>query len=61
MLLLAYYPGVRPGEIFALKPCHLNRGKKVWVYHVPPDANKTEHHDQDRKVFIGPRAQKILR
>lgn len=61
MLLFAYYTGARPGEICALKPCHLNREKKVWVYHVPPDANKTEHHEQDRKVFIGPRAQKILR
>jgi integrase len=44
----------------ALKPHHLERGDKVWVYRVPAEANKTEHHDQERTIFIGPRAQKIL-
>jgi len=60
MLLFAYRTGARPGEVCALKPCHLDRTGKVWVYHVPPDANKTEHHDQERKVYIGRRAKKIL-
>ena len=60
MILFAYRTGARPGEVCALKPCHLDRTGKVWVYHVPPDANKTEHHDQERKVYIGPRAKKIL-
>jgi len=60
MLLFAYRTGARPGEVCALKPCHLERVGKVWVYRVPPDANKTEHHDQERKVYIGPRAKRIL-
>ncbi|MGH7169636.1 MAG: tyrosine-type recombinase/integrase [Gemmataceae bacterium] len=60
MLLFAYRTGARPGEVCALKPCHLDRTGKVWVYNVPPDANKTEHHDQERKVYIGPKAKKIL-
>jgi integrase len=60
MLLFAYRTGARPGEVCALKPCHLDRTGKVWVYHVPPEANKTEHHDQERKIYIGPRAQKVL-
>jgi integrase len=61
MLLFAYRTGARPGEVCALKPCHLDRTGKVWVYQVPPDANKTEHHDQERMVYIGPQAQKILK
>jgi integrase len=60
MLLFGYRTGARPGEICALKSCHLNRTGKVWVYQVPPDANKTEHHEQERKVYVGPRARKIL-
>ena len=60
MLLFTYHTGARPGEVCALKPCHLDRTGKVWVYHVPPDANKTEHHDQERKAYIGPKARKIL-
>ncbi|MHB1422839.1 MAG: tyrosine-type recombinase/integrase [Gemmataceae bacterium] len=60
MLLFAYRTGARPGEVCALKPCHLDRTGKVWIYRVPPDANKTEHHDQERKVYVGPRARKIL-
>lgn len=60
MLLFAYRTGARPAEVCALKPCHLDRTGKVWLYRVPPDANKTEHHDQERKVYVGPRARKIL-
>jgi integrase len=60
MILFTYHTGARPGEVCALKPCYLDQTGKVWVYHVPPDANKTEHHDQERKVYIGPRAQRVL-
>ena len=60
MLLFAYRTGARPGEVGALKPSHIDRTGKLWVYHVPPEANKTEHHDQERKVYVGPRARKIL-
>jgi len=60
MILFGFYTGARPGEICALKPRYLDRQKKVWVYQVPAEANKTSHHDHDRKVYVGPRAQKIL-
>ena len=61
MLRVAYWTGARPGEVCALKPCYLDTSGKVWVYRVPAEANKTDHHDQERKIFIGPRAQKVLR
>jgi integrase len=60
MVLYAYRTGARPGEVCAMKPCHIDRKGKVWVYAVPPEANKTDHHDQERNVYIGPRAQKTL-
>ncbi len=50
--------GMRPGEVCTLRPCDLDRSEEVWVYR--PATHKTEHHGQDRVVFIGPRAQAIL-
>lgn len=51
--------GARPGEVCSLRPCDLDRSGEVWVY--SPDAHKTEHHEKDRDVFIGPQAQAVLR
>ncbi|MFC1758855.1 recombinase XerD [Planctomycetota bacterium] len=50
--------GARPGEVCAIRPCDVDRSGEVWVF-VPP-SHKTEHHDRDRLVFIGPKAQAIL-
>ena len=60
MIRFAYRTGARPEEICGLKPCYLDRSQKVWIYQVPADANKTDVHEQERKVYIGPRAQKVL-
>jgi integrase len=50
--------GMRPGEVCQMRPCDIDRSRKVWVY--TPATHKTEHHDHDRKVTIGPRAQRLL-
>jgi integrase len=50
--------GCRPGEVCKLRPCDLDRSKKVWTY--KPESHKTEHHGRTRIIYIGPRAQKIL-
>ncbi len=50
--------GSRPGEVCSLRPCDLDRSGDVWVY--SPDEHKTEHHEKDRSVFIGPKAQRVL-
>ena len=50
--------GARPGEVCALRPGDLDRSEEVWLYR--PDAHKTEHHEQDRTIAIGPRAQEVL-
>ena len=50
--------GARPGEVCSIRPCDIDRTKKIWVYQ--PDSHKTEHHEKGRIVPLGPRAQKIL-
>lgn len=50
--------GCRPGEICILRPCDLDRSKPTWCYR--PESHKTEHHDQERRIFIGPAAQEVL-
>lgn len=58
--------GSRPSEVCALRPCDVNRndprfivgGVQIWSY--SPAGHKTEHHDRQRVVFIGPKAQELL-
>ena len=50
--------GARPGEVCAIRPCDIDRSQSVWIYR--PDAHKTEHHEKDRLVPIGPAAQAVL-
>ncbi|MEM9354705.1 MAG: hypothetical protein AAGB04_00700 [Pseudomonadota bacterium] len=50
--------GARPGEVCSIRPCDLDRSEQIWIY--SPDEHKTEHHEKDREVYIGPKAQEIL-
>jgi site-specific recombinase XerD len=51
--------GARPGEIVILRAADLITTGDVWEYR--PAAHKLEHLDIDRVVFIGPRAQQVLK
>ena len=51
--------GCRPGELFILRPCDVDRSADVWRY--VPESHKTEHHGRERVIFVGPQAQAILR
>ena len=50
--------GARPGEICDIRPGDINRKVDPWEY--VPQSHKTEHHDRQRVVFIGPNGQRIL-
>lgn len=50
--------GCRPEEVCTLRPCDVDRSGEVWLYR--PESHKTEHHDRDRCVYIGPKAQAVL-
>ncbi len=60
MVRLQQRTGMRPGEICILRPCDLTiQTSGVWVYR--PASHKTEHHDRERRIYIGPEGQEILR
>ena len=51
--------GCRPQEVCLIRPCDIDTTNVAWKYR--PESHKTEHHDRDRVICIGPKAQKILR
>ena len=59
MIQVQQFAGTRPGEITAMRGCDLNMTGDVWEY--VPKSHKTEHHGKTRMVFIGPKAQAVLR
>jgi integrase len=59
MVRLQRLVGCRPGEICALRPCDVDTSSEVWVYR--PESHKTQHHGRERRIYIGPQAQDVLR
>jgi integrase len=51
--------GMRPGEALAMKAVGLDTTGRVWTY--KPEKHKTAHHGHERIIFIGPKAQEIIR
>lgn len=59
MIRLQLLTGMRPGEACIMRGCDIERDNKVWIYR--PSRHKTQHRDRTRVVFLGPKAQAILR
>jgi len=59
MIQVQLLTGARPGEIVGMRPADIEQTGEVWAYR--PRGHKTEHHGRQRVVFIGPKAQLILR
>jgi integrase len=59
MVQLQRFTGCRPEEVCLLRPCDVDTTSAVWSYR--PESHKTQHHGRERVVFIGPRAQALLR
>ena len=51
--------GCRPQEVCLVRPCDVDTTGDVWTF-IPPQ-HKTEHLGKRRSVFIGPKAQAVLR
>ncbi len=51
--------GCRPGEVCQLRPCDIDTTGDVWIFR--PESHKTQHHGRGRTIYIGPKAQAILR
>ncbi|MBU4270377.1 MAG: site-specific integrase [Planctomycetes bacterium] len=50
--------GARPGELFQLRPCDVDRSGEVWEYR--PADHKTAYRGRERVIYIGPKAQAVL-
>jgi integrase len=67
MVRLELLAGCRPEEVCVLRPMDLDRSDpRCWVYRPGSDrgehgAHKTAHHEHDRLILLGPRAQEVLR
>lgn len=59
MVQLQRLTGMRPGEVASMRTCDLNTQGNVWEYR--PASHKTQHHGHAKVIFLGPRAQEVLR
>jgi integrase len=59
MIRLQRLTGMRSGEVNSIRGCDINTGGKVWVY--TPTQHKTAWHGHDRQVYLGPKAQAVIK
>jgi integrase len=59
MIELQRLTGMRSGEVTILRGCDLDTSGKVWIF--TPHDHKTAHHGHERKVYLGPKAQLVIR
>jgi integrase len=59
MIELQLLTAARPGEIAIMRPKDLDMSGAIWVY--TPADHKTVHFGHERKVYLGPRAQDVVR
>jgi integrase len=59
MIELQRLTGMRPGEVVIMRTMDIITSGAIWEYR--PDSHKTEHHGKDRLIFLGPKAQEILK
>jgi integrase len=58
MIQLQLFTAARSGEIVIMRPCDVDTSGKIWFYR--PSEHKTAHHGHERRIYIGPRGQKVL-
>lgn len=58
MIRLQLLTGMRPDEVTIMRPVDIDRSGEIWVYR--PYTHKTEHHDIEKLILLGPKAQEIL-
>jgi integrase len=60
MVRLQLLTGMRPAEVCCMRPCDITISKgRTWTYR--PATHKTEHKGRERRIFIGPEGQGVLR
>ncbi|WP_428939695.1 tyrosine-type recombinase/integrase [Fontivita pretiosa] len=59
MIRLQLLTGMRPGEVCSMRACDIDTTGALWVYR--PSRHKTLHHGHQREIYLGPRAQEIVK
>lgn len=59
MIQLQLVSGMRPGEVCLMRLSDISLTGDVWEYR--PSEHKTEHHGRQRLIFLGPKAQTMMR
>ncbi|MFO0905688.1 MAG: site-specific integrase [Pirellulales bacterium] len=59
MISVQWLSGMRPGEVCQMRPMDIDQSGEVWCYR--PESHKTAHHGLERRIYLGPRAQEVLR
>jgi integrase len=59
MIGLQRLTGMRPGEVATMRTRDLDTSGRVWTY--TPASHKTEHHGRERRIYLGPQAQAVLK
>lgn len=59
MVRLQLLTGMRPGEVCRMRTCDIDTTGNLWTY--TPATHKTAWHGHKRVVYLGPKAQDILK
>lgn len=59
MIQLQLLTGMRPGEACGVRTCDIDTTGELWVY--KPMRHKNLFRGHDRQIYLGPRAQEIIR
>jgi len=59
MVELQRLTGMRPGEVTIMRAADLETSGVVWAY--IPATHKTEHHGKSRTIYLGPKAQEVVK
>jgi integrase len=59
MIQLQRLTGMRPGEVRTMRTIDVDTSGPVWVY--TPQAHHTRIYGYERKIYLGPQAQEVLR
>lgn len=59
LIQLQLLTGARAGELLGMRSVDLNTSGTIWTYTI--DQHKTAHHGHERRIYLGPRAQEIVK
>ncbi len=59
LIQLQLLTGARPGELLEMRPVDLSTSAEVWTY--TPPTHKTAHHGHSRTIYLGPKAQEVIK